>query len=765
MGFGDPAAPLLATCGGDTVKLFDVTVESGDPCVLAYTPSPGNPVNAVKWNHTNLIVASAGDDKKISLWHRKGQNVGQLPTSSIDRGDDIEECIYSISFSTKGSRYLCSGGSGHIVRIWDLQRKRCIKWLSGHTDTITGVMYNCKDEHLASISMKGDLILHNLASGARAAELSDPNGQVLRVLDYSRNSRHLLVTAGDDGSVHLWDATAKSPKMSWLKQHSAPTTGVCISPSSDKIIATVGLDKKLYTLDSGSRRPTHTIPHETPFSSLAYNDDGTILAAGTNSGRVVFYDVRGKPQPLTILRAYNSSEAVTGLCWQRSKPVIVNENSSSEVALLGGTSEESVLMPDPLPSATPTSFSSGVMATGLRSSLTASTSTMEETPYRTRSLSGGPLSKLQAPRSNYNLKDDMDVFSPLVDVQPFTPSSGNLWDEHGSDDTKKDDKPGEKKLSTTRKFSYMEGNVEPHPISDWRSTANSRQDISSVTTTSMPSWKSELSISSPETATGNALPDRLTQRQQISRFGASAFSTGGLPFTALQDSSSAASHLLKGSITSNILMNLQNKGILSNVHSSLDSSSPNLQSSLPSSYASKVVSSLNPEQPGAAQSPSMWRPTTYTDRMSSPSVFSDGLASALGSTKLKKTGAETKDELLSSLLSRQEAATASSSASPLASNGVVPPQSANAGSLTDQQGASSFSLQYVQRMLEESLGSVQKSIHEDVRNLHIELLRQFHMQEMEMSGVLNLVLEKVEGLTKEVQQLRRENQQLRQQLL
>jgi protein NEDD1 len=178
MGFVDPAAPLLATCGGDTVKLFDVTVESGDPCVLAYTPAPAHPVNAVRWNHTNLIVASAGDDKKISLWHKKGQNVGQLPTSTVDRGDDIEECIYSISFSNKGSRYLCSGGSGHIVRIWDLQRKRCIKWLSGHTDTITGVMYNCKDEHLASISMKGDLILHNLASGARAAELSDPNGQV-----------------------------------------------------------------------------------------------------------------------------------------------------------------------------------------------------------------------------------------------------------------------------------------------------------------------------------------------------------------------------------------------------------------------------------------------------------------------------------------------------------------------------------------------------------------------------------------------------------
>lgn len=165
---------------------------------------------------------------------------------------------------------------------------------------------------------------------------------------------------------------------------------------------------------------------------------------------------------------------MTGLCWQRSKPVIVNENSSSEVALLGGSSEESVLMPDPLPSATTPSFPSGAVTPSLRSSLSSNSSILEETPYRTRPLSGGPLSKLQAPRGNYNLKDDMDVFSPLVDVQPFTPSSGSLWDEQGSDDTKKHDKPGEKKLST-RKFPYIEDNNEPHPISDWRSIASSRQ--------------------------------------------------------------------------------------------------------------------------------------------------------------------------------------------------------------------------------------------------------------------------------------------------
>lgn len=92
---------------------------------------------------------------------------------------NFQESILAISFSNKGSRYMCSGGSGQVVRIWDLQRKRCIKWLRGHTSTITGALYNCKDEHLASISLSGDLILHNLATGARAAELKDPNEQVV----------------------------------------------------------------------------------------------------------------------------------------------------------------------------------------------------------------------------------------------------------------------------------------------------------------------------------------------------------------------------------------------------------------------------------------------------------------------------------------------------------------------------------------------------------------------------------------------------------
>lgn len=105
----------------------------------------------------------------------------------------MQESIFSINFSNKVSRYICSGGTGQVVRIWDLQRKRCIKWLRGHTDTITGAMYNCKDEYLASISLNGDLILHNLASSAKVAELKDPNEQVIFFIFVSQQAFQVLM--------------------------------------------------------------------------------------------------------------------------------------------------------------------------------------------------------------------------------------------------------------------------------------------------------------------------------------------------------------------------------------------------------------------------------------------------------------------------------------------------------------------------------------------------------------------------------------------
>lgn len=63
MNFSDLSSTLLAACGKDTVKVFDISKQpndglkqASDPCVLTYTPSPGLQVNSVKWNHTSKLL-------------------------------------------------------------------------------------------------------------------------------------------------------------------------------------------------------------------------------------------------------------------------------------------------------------------------------------------------------------------------------------------------------------------------------------------------------------------------------------------------------------------------------------------------------------------------------------------------------------------------------------------------------------------------------------------------------------------------------------
>ncbi|KAM3218671.1 protein NEDD1-like [Capsicum annuum] len=781
----DSLKALLASTGGDTVKLFDLSLEPRDPCILSYTPSPGFQVNSVKWNHTNLVVASAGDDKKISFWRKNGQSLGTVPMGGADGADNIEEFVSTINFSSKASRYICSGGSGQVVRIWDLQRKRCIKWLKGHTDTISGVMYNCKDEHLASISLNGNLILHNLASGAKAAELKDPNGQVLRVLDYSKISRHLLVTAGDDGSIHLWDTTGRSPKVSWLKQHSAPTSGVSFSPSNDKIVASVGMDKKLYTFDSGSRRPSFCIPYEAPFSSLAFTDDGFTLAAGTSSGRVVFYDVRGKPQPLTVLRAYGNSEAVTSLCWQRTKPVIVNENNcTTEMALLGSAVEDSILMPDPLPAMISSSLTTTMTTSGSRTTVrsgsvdsfsfpecvTGSTSgrpglsPSEETPIRSSLWKGGSLTRLHAPR---NFKDDMEVFSPLIEVQPITPSLDKLWDDQ--EGFKKDfDKKSSLLFPSLRFPLPVEGGNENLPVFDWKSSSLPNQEDASfaqLSSTPISSRSDDSStITPPEAWGGERLSDRLSHLRQSgnmpSRF---AISTSGplapgTMLSGLQDNFPATqsiSSLTSSSLSSANLSIKEN----SNEETSLGSSEHVPFSTTSFSIGTKGITGQGTLDSLGSTMSLQRRFSSYAERISTAPSFSDGTLS-VGSPKTKKTGAETREELLSSMLSRSDMSSATAAAAFQAMNGEI--KQSQKSTLPELQQGSNFTLQLFQRTQEETISSLQKSIHEEMRNLHLDILRQFHMQEMETFSAIKLILENQAELMKEVQLLRRETQQLRQ---
>ncbi|CAL5411566.1 unnamed protein product [Camellia sinensis] len=73
----------------------------------------------------------------------------------------------------------------------------------------------------------------------------------------------------------------------------------------------------------------------------------------------------------------------------------------------------------------------------------------------------------------------MKVFSPLVEVQPITPSLDKLWDLHEGakkDHLRVDKKPSLLFPSSNRRFPLSEeGGGSDHPIFDWKPSSTSKQ--------------------------------------------------------------------------------------------------------------------------------------------------------------------------------------------------------------------------------------------------------------------------------------------------
>lgn len=77
--------------------------------------------------------------------------------------------------------------------------------------------------------------------------------------------------------------------------------------------------------------------------------------------------------------------------------------------------------------------------------------------------------------------------------------------------------------------------------------------------------------------------------------------------------------------------------------------------SLPLSTKS-ILGQANLDAPSSLTLPRRF--STYAERISTTSSFSDGTSFLVGSPKTKKTGAETREELLNNILLRQEASAA-----------------------------------------------------------------------------------------------------------
>lgn len=175
--------------------------------------------------------------------------------------------------------------------------------------------------------------------------------------------------------------------------------------------------------------------------------------------------------------------------------------------------------------------------------------------------------------------------------------------------------------------------------------------------TPAPSSKSEdSSITPPEAWGGEKLSDKLTHLRQPlnlpSRFG---MLTSGV-LHELPSSASTGQTIINSLTNSNAsFSNLRPRDVSSTQESSSGFSELISSSSMTQSLSTKsIIGQTNLDVPGSGSLTLPRRFSTYAERISTASSFSNEISLLVSSPKTKKTGAETREELLSSLLSRSD---------------------------------------------------------------------------------------------------------------
>jgi len=140
---------------------------------------------------------------------------------------------------------------------------------------------------LASAGDDGTVRLWDAATGATTATLQGHTGWV-RAVAFSPDGT-TLASAGDDGTVRLWDA-ATGATTATLQGHTRGVRAVAFSPDGTTL-ASASFDGTVRLWDAATGATTATLQgHTRGVEAVAFSPDGTTLASASFDGTVRLWD-------------------------------------------------------------------------------------------------------------------------------------------------------------------------------------------------------------------------------------------------------------------------------------------------------------------------------------------------------------------------------------------------------------------------------------------------------------------------------------------
>lgn len=279
-----PDGKTLACGGYRAVRLLDPATGA----VTRTLAGPSDQVQAVAWSGDGKFLAAAGGAPGVA---------GEVVLFNVATGKPVRtlrehfDVVYAVAWKPNTAE-LATGSLDKTVRIWDAASGKCLRVLKDHADAVFGVAYSPDGKLLATGSADRSVKLTDTTTWKRVASLTAHQDAVTRVA-FSPDGT-LLATAGADKSVRVWKIEPNGKMENPLRTlNEADVINACAF-SPDGSLFVYGASSRTVKVFSGDGAQQKQSFGEAPdwVYSVAVAGDNQTIAAGTQDGKVLFWDAK-----------------------------------------------------------------------------------------------------------------------------------------------------------------------------------------------------------------------------------------------------------------------------------------------------------------------------------------------------------------------------------------------------------------------------------------------------------------------------------------
>lgn len=231
-------------------------------------------LNLLDWGSSNSVAVAL--NQTVYLWNASSGDIQQL--LALD-GDDY---VTSVGWASDG-KHVAVGFSNSTTQIWDAERSRPVRNLTGHAARVSSLAWN----------------------------------------------QHLLSTGGRDSAIFNHDVRMREHIVGRLRAHEQEVCGLKWSPSGAHL-ASGGNDNLLAIWEAGTERPLHRLTaHQAAVKALAWCPfQSNLLASGggTADRTIKFWNAHTG----ACLNSIDTGSQVCALQWNRHEREILSSHGFSQ---------------------------------------------------------------------------------------------------------------------------------------------------------------------------------------------------------------------------------------------------------------------------------------------------------------------------------------------------------------------------------------------------------------------------------------------------